>query len=135
MRDLQKLPIVKNIKYLPMIPHELMPNIYQQVNALLLPSYREGLSLAVLEAMACGLPVIGFNISSMPEAIVNKQGGLLVDPNDEELLIKAINMLANNTNQCEDYGQYNRERCLQKFNTLRVIDEYSKAFSEASSFG
>lgn len=128
IRDIKNLPKKKNIIYLPNVPYEKMPEVYQQVDALLLPSYREGLSLALLEAMACGLPIIAFNVSSMPEAVEHQKGGFLVEQGKAEQLLKAIQKLTVNPTLRQEYGAYNRERCLRDFNLYRMVDEYQQVF-------
>ena len=56
-----------------------------------LPSRQEGFSLAVLEAMACGVPVITSNVSSIPEVLGNT--GVMVDPHDVDGLAQGMEML------------------------------------------
>lgn len=65
--------------------------ILNLASMLLLPSYYEGFGLPILEAQACGVPVITSNISSMPE--VSGKGALLVDPYSVEEIVLAINRL------------------------------------------
>lgn len=60
------------------IPDADLPALYSGCLAYVLPSLYEGFSLSHLQAMACGAPVVGSNISSMPEVIGNS--GVLVDP-------------------------------------------------------
>jgi glycosyltransferase involved in cell wall biosynthesis len=55
------------------------------------PSAYEGFGIPVLEAMACGTPVVTSNISLMPEII--EDAGILVDPNDTDQLATAIEKL------------------------------------------
>ncbi|BBO32009.1 glycosyltransferase [Lacipirellula parvula] len=66
-----------------------------QVDALVLPSlFGEGLPMVVLEAMAAGLPVIASDVEGVPEAVVDRQDGLLVQPGDASSLAAAIDELA-----------------------------------------
>ncbi len=60
------------------IPDADLPALYSGCLAYALPSLYEGFSLSHLQAMACGAPVVGSNLSSMPEVIGN--AGILVDP-------------------------------------------------------
>ncbi|MCL4532304.1 MAG: glycosyltransferase family 4 protein [Actinobacteria bacterium] len=61
---------------------------YNCAACLVLPSLYEGFGLPVLEAMACGTPVVTSNVSSLPEIVGN--GGLTVDPSDQDGLADAI---------------------------------------------
>lgn len=70
------------------IPQEDLPTVYSMATALVYPSLYEGFGLPVLEAMACGTPVITSNVSSMPE--VAGDAALLVSPEDTETLAGAL---------------------------------------------
>ncbi|WP_428308826.1 glycosyltransferase [Lacipirellula sp.] len=66
-----------------------------KIDALVLPSlFGEGLPMVVLEAMAAGLPVIASDVEGVPEAVVDRQDGLLVQPGDAASLAAAIDELA-----------------------------------------
>lgn len=63
----------------------------QQMDLLVLPSlFGEGLPMVVLEAMAAGVPVVATRVSGVPEAIRDRQDGVLVNPNDADDLARAI---------------------------------------------
>jgi glycosyltransferase involved in cell wall biosynthesis len=63
-------------------------SLYEEADVFVYPSLYEGFGLPVLEAMACGCPIIASNISSLPEVVGG--AGLLVDPYDVEALAQAI---------------------------------------------
>ena len=65
-----------------------LPSLYSNADVFVYPSFFEGFGLPVLEAMACGTPVITSNISSLPE--VAGDAGLLIDPYDIEALADNI---------------------------------------------
>ena len=65
-----------------------LPALYSGCLAYVLPSLYEGFSLSHLQAMACGAPVVGSNVSSMPEVI--DKAGILVNPNDTEAIVLGI---------------------------------------------
>jgi len=73
------------------IPDEQLPILMSGARALCFPSLYEGFGLPVLEAMACGCPVITSNISSLPE--VAGDAALQVDPNDIQQLSRAMEKL------------------------------------------
>ncbi len=128
MRDIRSLPAHKNIEYIKRVEYEDMPSVYQQADMLLLPSFREGLSLAALEAMASGLPIVGFNASSMSELVVQEKGGILVEINDKDKLLSAVINLGKNAEQRKDYGLFNRERCINDFNVKDMVESYRNIF-------
>jgi len=70
-----------------------LPLIYNMADVFIYPSVYEGFGLPVLEAMACGTPVITSNVSSMPEIIGD--AGVLVTPNDSQALARSLLELIN----------------------------------------
>ena len=73
------------------VPDEELPYLYNGARVFAYPSLYEGFGLPVLEAMACGAPVVTSNASSMPEIV--GEAGLLVDPHDRRQLTEAIERL------------------------------------------
>jgi glycosyltransferase involved in cell wall biosynthesis len=69
---------------------------YHAADAFVLPSSTEGLSNSMLEAMACGLPVIAANVGAAPEVITNGQTGLLVGPENSQELLDTLIFLYQN---------------------------------------
>ncbi|MEK6813475.1 MAG: glycosyltransferase family 1 protein [Nitrospirota bacterium] len=76
------------IRFLGYVPRDEMAAIYAGASCFVFPSIYEGFGLPVLEAMACGTPVVTSNISSMPE--VAGRAAVLVDPYDEESIASGI---------------------------------------------
>jgi len=74
----QKLKISNKIKFLGPVPHSEIIKYYQQNDLFVLPSLNEGMSNTVLEAMACGLPIIATDVGGSKELI--KDNGFIVDP-------------------------------------------------------
>lgn len=75
---IKKLGIEKDIRYIGHVPDEELPFFYSAADMLTFPSLYEGFGLPILEAMACGCPVITSKVSSMPE--VAGRAALLIDP-------------------------------------------------------
>ena len=65
-----------------------LPALYTAARMLVMPSLYEGFGLPILEAMACGVPVIASNLSSLPEVV--GEAGILVDPLDIDAIRDAI---------------------------------------------
>ncbi len=69
---------------------EEVPRFLQASDFFVLPSYTEGMPQAVLEAMNCGLAVVATRVGGVPEAVVDGETGLLIDPRNVEQLREAM---------------------------------------------
>lgn len=78
----------KYVKFLGYVPSVLMAQLYGSASMLVFPSLYEGFGFPILEAMACGCPVIASNVSSIPE--VCGDGALMFDPTNETELVGLI---------------------------------------------
>jgi glycosyltransferase involved in cell wall biosynthesis len=72
------------------IPHQELPDYLTRLKLLVLPSYNEGLPNIMLEAMACGTPVLAVSIASIPDVIKDKETGFLIKDNSPASLADAI---------------------------------------------
>ena len=72
--------MTERVKFLGYVAYPELPKLINQAIALVFPSLWEGFGLPVLEAMACGTPVLAGDVSAVPEVVGD--AGLLVDPYD-----------------------------------------------------
>ena len=93
-RQVQELELTKQVKFLNYVPTDELTTIINQAIAVVFPSLWEGFGFPVLEAMACGTPVITSNLSSLPE--VGGNAALYVNPYQVEEITEAMETLANN---------------------------------------
>jgi len=105
-----------------------MPKIYRQYDALLFPSRLEGLSQAVLEAMASGLPVVAANASSMPEVIRSGVNGILCNTEDVESYVSAIRQIFSNADLYKDISMNARLSVEDNYSENRVIPKYIEMY-------
>jgi glycosyltransferase involved in cell wall biosynthesis len=77
-----------SIRYLGKPDKATLVQIYNAADVLVSPSLSEGFGITILEAMACGTPVITSNVTSLPEVVGN--GGILVDPEDVAAIVQAV---------------------------------------------
>jgi glycosyltransferase involved in cell wall biosynthesis len=81
-------PVRRDILFPGFVPDGLLPAVYSAARVLAFPSLYEGFGLPILEAMACGTPVVSSNASCLPE--VAEGAALLVDPDDTDGLAAAL---------------------------------------------
>lgn len=128
LRTKSTLPDLPNLVPLKSVPYIDMPRLYQEMDILLFPSVREGLSLAALEAMASGLPLIATNETSFPELIDQEKGGYLCDLNNIDQFANRINQIAEDPALCQQMGEYNRNRIEESFSLDQMIEKYRALF-------
>ena len=106
--------------------------LLQSSDLFVLPSLYEGLPNVVLEAMACGLPVIATAVDGTPEAVVEGETGFLVEPKDPEALKTALMALINNRGLRQEMGMKSRTRVEQYFSLERQIKEFIALYDKLS---
>lgn len=108
LRDLSiELGIEKNVHLLGF--RKDVDEIYKVADLFAFPSFREGLSVALMEAMANGLPVVCSNIRGNSDLIEDKKGGYLVEPNDAGRLSQLIIRVCESEELRNDFSKKNRE--------------------------
>lgn len=109
---------------------EKMPDYYHLMDMLVSPSLHDGLPNAVLEAMSCGLPVVGTYAGGLPDAIVDGESGLLAPPGDVQALANAMENLLAEPALRKRLGEQARFRVQQKFTLQQELqgnlDVYQK---------
>ncbi|MBI2382093.1 MAG: glycosyltransferase family 4 protein [Gammaproteobacteria bacterium] len=106
-----------------------MPSLYQDMDILFFPTQREGFGLVVAEAMACGLPIVATDCSSIPELVEHGRGGFLFDAGNRQQMREFLLRLVRDPGLRAEMGAYNRMRILQDFRLERMLSEYRELFS------
>lgn len=96
----------------------------QHADALLFPSRSEGHPLVAIEAMACGLPIIGMRGTSISEAVVHGQTGLLCPKNDVSALVAGIRSLAADGARYSVMAQAARLQAKEHFSEAAMVNAY-----------
>ncbi len=86
-----RLGLAQRVHFTGYVPQDDLPALYNAAPVFVFPSLHEGFGLPVLEAMACGTPVVTSNVSALPE--IAGDAAILVDPNDAHALADAINYI------------------------------------------
>lgn len=129
--EIRASPVISEIVWLKFVPEEDLPAIYNLANLFVYPSLYEGFGLPLLEAMACGCPVVCSNSSSLPE--VAGDAAILIDPTSAEQLADGIYRVLVDDNLRQDLtkkglkrsSQFSWEKAARE--TLEVLEEvYSK---------
>lgn len=98
-----ELNLNENLRFTGLLEGEELAKTLSSADFMVMFSNYENMPVVILEALACGLPVVATRVGGIPE-MINKQNGLLVEPGDEAALKVAIIWMS------ENYQQYNSEK-------------------------
>jgi glycosyltransferase involved in cell wall biosynthesis len=114
--------IASNVTFLGWVSGEQKAKFLREVNIFVLPSHFEGISNAMLEAMAAGLPVVVTRVGGLPDVVQDGCDGLVVEPGDPLALRDAISTLAGDPNLRESLGRAARAKA-ERFDVERAVDQ------------
>jgi glycosyltransferase involved in cell wall biosynthesis len=103
-------------------------DIYRSSDCFVNPSFYEGMPNTVLEAMACGLPVIASNVIGNQELVIHEKTGYLFPVREETLLAESLRMLVDDRTLAAEYGQNGRKRAVECFSWERTAQGYLDCF-------
>lgn len=94
---------------------------------------REGIPVALMEAMACGAPVVASDLSGIPELVENHVSGILLPPRDTAKLADTLELLGRDRALRANLGRAGRQRILDQFDLVKNAETLSMLFREAST--
>jgi glycosyltransferase involved in cell wall biosynthesis len=125
-RELQNLAkslsLMDRTEFLGDLAEAEMPEFLRSLDIAVLPSRLESFGVAAVEALACGIPVIGSNIGGIPEILGNGECGSLVEPDSVDALSKAIIELAEDTSLRKLLSERGRIRVEEKYRLTSTTD-------------
>lgn len=111
-------------------PHSEMPSWLNAADLFVLPSHNEGLPNVVVEAMACGIPVVATNVGGIPEVIEDKRSGLLIEKGDIHSLASAIEDLLRRDEKRKEMGTYGRSVIERNFSWCKSAKALREVYDE-----
>ena len=96
----------------------------------LLPSDPESFGLSALEAMACGVPVIGTNVGGLPEVVEDGRSGYLRPVGDVEAMARAALALLKDREKWTEFSRAARERAVERFPLEAMVSRYRSLYEE-----
>jgi sugar transferase (PEP-CTERM/EpsH1 system associated) len=109
---------------------EDVPDILARFDVFVLPSLAEGISNTILEAMACGLPIIATRVGGNPELVHEGENGTLVPSENPPEMSKAILHYLNNEDGAKAHGRASRLRVCTQFSLDSMVQGYLLAYDE-----
>jgi len=107
-----------------------MPSLLPQMDLNVLPSYREGVPRALIEAAACALPIIATDVPGCREVVTHERDGLLVPARNSQALADAIARLQDNPEMAGELGVAARQKALGEFDERLVISKTFNIYRE-----
>lgn len=127
-----ELGIADRVTFLGWQSREELTKQYQVANIFLFPSRHEGMPNAVLEAMACGLPVVATRIAGNEELVVEDETGLLVPTESVGELRDALRKILSNPNLRKQMGLASRRRVEENYSWKKVAEQYKICLEKIS---
>ena len=113
---------------------EDIPMLYSKSHIICLPSYREGLPKALIEAAAANRAVVTTDVPGCRDAIIPDETGLLVPVKDSEALANAIQDLIENSKKRENMGKAGRKLAERDFSIENIVDAHLKIYDDLNEF-
>jgi len=124
-QDLEVLPYIQFLGF-----RSDVDALLSAMDVFVLPSLYEGFPNAVLEAMACGKPVVATGVDGTPEAVLHGKTGLLVPPKNPEALAKALIQMAQNPSLRKQMGENSKRRIQEYFLLEHQINAFDQLYQE-----
>lgn len=118
------------VRWQPRVSNAQLPALLNQARMFVLPSRFEGLPKVLLEAMSCGLPVIGTNVPGIREVIEHGRTGHLCAPNSH-VLSEAIRLLLANPQLRDTMGCAARRQVIDSYSLTRIAEQERAVIDEA----
>jgi glycosyltransferase involved in cell wall biosynthesis len=103
----------------------------READIFIYPSYSEGLPIAIIEALACGLPIIASRVGGIPDLVVDEVNGLLVDAGRADQLVNAIEYLRSKPDLRSSMQLYNSRSAMEKYDIEKLVPRLVKIYQTA----
>lgn len=120
-----------NMVFIPRATPEGMVDVYRSVDMVLALTRYEAFGYVALEAMACGLPVVGFNSAGTSEICIHGETALLSPVDDLRILTGNISRLANESELMRRMGLAGRRRAVEHFDEPAAVDRYIRLYRKS----
>ena len=126
--QVQRLGLDKRVHFLGL--RQDIPRILALLDVFVLPSLSEGLSMAILEAMIAGKPVVATQVGGNPELVLHGETGFLVPPQDSEALAASLAALLTNRQQADQFAERGKRRAEGQFSLGTMVRAYQTLYDE-----
>jgi glycosyltransferase involved in cell wall biosynthesis len=107
-----------------------IPDILSILDVFMLPSLKEGLPMALLEAQAAQVPVIATSVGAVPKVIENGITGILIQPKDPQAIANAITQTFSNRGNAIEMAQKGFEKVRDNFSSKQMFEKYLTVYKD-----
>ena len=126
--QVHRLGLEKRVHFLGL--RQDIPRILALLDVFVLPSLSEGLSMAILEAMIAGKPVVATQVGGNPELVLDGETGFLVPPRDSQALASSVATLLTNKQQAAQFAEKGKRRAEGQFSLGTMVRAYQSLYDE-----
>jgi len=119
-----------NVIFLGFVPHKHLPRLYNSCDVFIMASREEGFGIVFLEANACKKPVIGGRSGGIPDAIIDGETGLLVDPQDPNDIAKGLIKILTNKRLAKKMGENGYNRVKRELTWDKIVSRMMEIVQE-----
>lgn len=123
--------VAERTVFLGAVSNDRMPEVYRAADISVLPSLAEATSIAGLEAMASGLPLVGTSVGGIPAIVEDGVTGLLIAPMSEDGLEAALRRLIGDAELRSAMGEAARRRAVERFDWNVIAGETLEVYADA----
>jgi glycogen(starch) synthase len=116
------------VQFVGWVAPEAVPAIINSATVVVIPSWREGLPWVAMEAAQMARPIVATSVGGLPDVIVDRETGFLVDPGDSRAIAEAILSLLEHPETAVQIGRNARLRTREFFSWTRYVDAYDELY-------
>lgn len=128
IKEASLLNICSFLEWKPWCDKDTLRSLYRSVDCFINPSLYEGMANTVLEAMACGLPVLAGNCPGNSDLIIDGKNGFLFEPDSVDTLATLMSWMIANQDSGKNMGNSGREMCEQRYSWDLAAQRYEGCF-------
>jgi len=104
--------------------------VYSMADVMIVPSIQDNLPNTIMESLACGTPVVAFNIGGIPDMIEHQKNGYLAKPFDTTDLANGIEWVLEDNSRWEKLSKNAREKVIKEFDIVKVAKRYTDLYKD-----
>lgn len=133
--ECKKLNLEKNVEFVGWAAGEKKNKLLRNSQILVLPSYNEGLPIAILEAMSYGMPIVTCDVGDISSAVHDGENGFLLQPGDVVKMSKSLEKLVGDEKVYTIMAEKSRQIAVEEFNDLNYFEKIRKTYLRCSTGG